>query len=330
MNQHDHLDPEDHPELDQTDFERMTASGISRRNFMRGSAAAMGLFLATSPLAQAVAAVTRPSTGKLLGFRPVAASTADTFEVPEGYVARPLISWGDPILKGAPAFDESGTQTAAAQAGQFGDNTDGMSLFPLAEDRALLAVNNEYTNYEYLFAHQGKQSLTADEVKKAQAAHGVSIFEIRRNRQGEWQVNPEAELNRRITGYTPMEVTGPVAGHPLMQTAADPDGRRVLGTLNNCANEPPGGPISPVKRTSISTLLLIRMKLSCIRITSVMGSSLATRIISGMRRTSALIWPNTRTSPTGLAGWWRSTPEIRPQRPKNVPHWVASSMRMRH
>jgi len=242
MNQHDHLDPEDHPELDQTDFERMTASGISRRNFMRGSAAAMGLFLATSPLAQAVAAVTRPSTGKLLGFRPVAASTADTFEVPEGYVARPLISWGDPILKGAPAFDESGTQTAAAQAGQFGDNTDGMSLFPLAEDRALLAVNNEYTNYEYLFAHQGKQSLTADEVKKAQAAHGVSIFEIRRNRQGEWQVNPEAELNRRITGYTPMEVTGPVAGHPLMQTAADPDGRRVLGTLNNCANgETPWG-----------------------------------------------------------------------------------------
>ena len=62
---------------------------------------------------------------------------------------KPLISWGDPILKGAPAFDESGTQNAAAQAGQFGDNTDGMSFFPLADDRALLAVNNEYTNYEY-------------------------------------------------------------------------------------------------------------------------------------------------------------------------------------
>ena len=236
MSQHDRFDPEDHPELEQTDFDRLTAKGISRRNFMRGGAAAMGLFLAASPLAQAVAAATRPAASTLLGFKAVVASTADTFVVPEGYVAQPLISWGDPILKGAPAFDESGTQNAAAQASQFGDNTDGMSLFPLSEDRALLAVNNEYTNYEYLFAHQGKQALSADEVKKSQAAHGVSVFEIRRTAKGEWQVNRDSDYNRRITAYTPMELTGPAAGHTLMQTAADPSGRAPLGTFNNCAN----------------------------------------------------------------------------------------------
>jgi secreted PhoX family phosphatase len=42
-------------------------------------------------------------------------------------------------------------------------------------------------------------------------------------------------VNRRITATTPMELTGPVAGSPLVQTTADPSGRIVLGTLNNCS-----------------------------------------------------------------------------------------------
>jgi secreted PhoX family phosphatase len=33
-----------------------------------------------------------------------------------------------------------------------------------------------------------------------------------------------------------MVLAGPAAGHPLLQTAADPTGTQALGTLNNCAN----------------------------------------------------------------------------------------------
>jgi secreted PhoX family phosphatase len=220
--------------IEDSDFSNLIESGLSRRCFMQGGAAAMGLFLAANPLAQAIAASTQP-TSPLLGFSALPISTSDDFIVPEGYSAKPLISWGDPILKNAPAFDESGTQTSLAQAGQFGDNTDGMSFFPLSENRALLAVNNEYTNYLLLFDHQGKE-LTADDVKKAQAAHGVSIFEVEFNAEGHWHYLKESDYNRRITANTEMELTGAAAGHPLLQTRADPSGKKVLGTFNNCSN----------------------------------------------------------------------------------------------
>lgn len=41
---------------------------------------------------------------------------------------------------------------------QYGDNTDGMTFFPLSADRAVLVANNEYTNNEYLYPHQAKIS----------------------------------------------------------------------------------------------------------------------------------------------------------------------------
>ena len=217
----------------ESDFSRLVEVGISRRRLLEGTAVAMGLFLAANPFAKAIA--NSHSAGKLLNFSAVPASTADTFIVPKGYVAKPLISWGDPILEGAPAFDESGLQDSTAQAGQFGDNTDGMSFFSLTENSGLLAVNNEYTNYLLLFAHKGK-SLTADDIKKAQAAHGVSIFEIERNNRGNWRYLTNSKYNRRITANTEMQMTGVAAGHTLLQTVADPSGVKALGTLNNCSS----------------------------------------------------------------------------------------------
>lgn len=232
MNQNEQYN-EDHPEIEQTQFDSIVQKAMSRRGFMGTSMTAMGLFLAANPLAKAVAAAT---DAPLLGFTAVPTSTDDTFVVPDGYIAEPIISWGDPILKGAPLFNPSGTQGSHAQEGQFGDNTDGMSFFPLNRNQGILAVNNEYTNYEHLFEHGGEQALTKDEVRKSQAAHGVSIFEVHRTANAEWKVASRSKYNRRITAYTPMELTGPVAGHELVKTEDDGSGRKVLGTCNNCAN----------------------------------------------------------------------------------------------
>ncbi|MCB1639456.1 MAG: PhoX family phosphatase [Thiothrix sp.] len=247
MNYPDAHDESSNLRADQdSDFTRQVAQALSRRQFLlRTGVAGLGAFFMTTPLTRAVraqtAAATMPPAAKtaagvstLLGFRAVPASRADAVVVPEGYQAEVLISWGDPIFTDAPAFDPAGRTPASAQERQMGDNNDGMTLFMIDDTRGVLAVNNEYINPELMFAHQGSD-MSAEDVKTAQAAHGVSIFEIIKNGKG-WQVNRSGQANRRITANTPMTITGPAAGHALMQTAGDKTGTRVLGTFNNCAN----------------------------------------------------------------------------------------------
>ncbi|WP_063652874.1 PhoX family protein [Aliivibrio fischeri] len=222
----------------ESDFSNMVNARLSRRGFLMGTAAAgAGAFLALNPVAKAIAG---NMNNALLNFEAIPTSTSDSIVLPKGYSWNTLMSWGDPIFANAPKFNPNGKQDSKAQALQFGDNTDGMSVFPLSNDRAILAVNNEYTNYEFLFAHQGKE-MTADDVAKAQAAVGITIVEIVK-KNGQWMMDSAGKANRRITANTEMEVTGPAAGHDLLKTKADPTGKKVLGTFNNCANgETPWG-----------------------------------------------------------------------------------------
>ncbi|KIH81175.1 PhoX family protein [Pseudomonas batumici] len=219
-----------------TDLEQMV--GLSRRGFISaGALCGAAMFLGGNLLTRSVmAAGVNAAPGKLLGFDSIAAATRDTLTLPPGYSASVLISWGQPLAKQGPAFDPSGNGTAKAQEVQFGDNNDGMSLFPFPGDdnRALLAINNEYTNYRYLYAHGG-QPQSLEDVRKAQASEGVSVIEIQR-KDDQWHFVQGSSYNRRIHGNTPIKFGGPAAGHPWLQTQADKLGRKVLGTFQNCAN----------------------------------------------------------------------------------------------
>ncbi|OYD24937.1 PhoX family protein [Oceanimonas baumannii] len=231
MSRFDRQDELNHPRNEVPEFTQMVEKSLSRRRFL-GGAAALGAaaFFATTPLSRAVAAAT---SSPLLGFKPVATSTDDAFIVPEGYKAERLVSWGDVLFDAVPEFKDSGN-TADAQAGQFGDNNDGMSFFAIDDNNAILAVNNEYCNYELMFAHQG-DNMSAQDVKYAQAAHGVSVLTLKKQ-NGRWQLVKDGKYNRRIHANTPMAISGPAKGHELLKTAADPKGERALGTFNNCAN----------------------------------------------------------------------------------------------
>ncbi|WP_017906306.1 PhoX family protein [Pseudomonas asplenii] len=219
-----------------TDLEQMV--GLSRRGFISaGALCGAALFLGGNLLTRSVmAASAGTAPGKLLGFDSIAAATSDSLSLPTGYTSSVLISWGQPLEKNGPAFDPSGNGTAKAQEVQFGDNNDGMSLFPFPGDdnRALMAINNEYTNYRYLYAHGG-QPQSLEDVHKAQASEGVSVIEIQR-KDDQWHFVQGSSYNRRIHGNTPIRIGGPAAGHPWLQTRADKQGRKVLGTFQNCAN----------------------------------------------------------------------------------------------
>lgn len=215
----------------ENDFHRMIQTVWQRRQAVQAmTVGAVSFFLNPSAWAETK---TMASTRSLLGFEAVAANSLDTLTLPPGYRWDVLIAWGDGVLPGAMPFDAQTRGDAQSQSLAMGDNNDGMAFFSLTPDHAVIAVNNEYTNYEYLFPSGRCASL--DDTRKAQAAHGITVFEMRRH-QGKWKVQAGAPRNRRITANTPMRLSGPAAGHPWLCTTADPSGTRVLGTFANCAN----------------------------------------------------------------------------------------------
>jgi secreted PhoX family phosphatase len=216
----------------------------SRRIFLKGGlgAATTGLL---APLA-GVAALSGCATpggaaAPLLGFKSVPVGTADTVVVPEGYTAQVIAAWGEPVgLSGEEtAFRFDGSNTAAHQETQIGMHHDGIHWFhhpvdPKSSTTGLLVMNHEYTD-DGLLHTDGTKTWNAGKVRKAQAAHGVSVIEVEK-KGAKWDVVRPSPWARRITASTPMTFGGPAAGHALLRTAADTQGRRVLGTLNNCGS----------------------------------------------------------------------------------------------
>ncbi len=213
--------------------------------------------------------------GSAFDFAEVAAGVDADHHVAEGYDAQVLLRWGDPVFADAPAFDPLNQSEAAQERQfGYNNDFVGFVPIEGSSTHGMLVVNHEYTNEHLMFpgivtvtqaadpgvapdeetAEAGEETATEAELAPAEpaepevvvapadaaragvemAAHGGTVIEIRRE-DGRWTPVLDGARNRRITAKTPMEVTGPAAGHARMQTAADPTGREVLGTINNCA-----------------------------------------------------------------------------------------------
>jgi secreted PhoX family phosphatase len=169
--------------------------------------------------------------------------------------------------------DPDNRPTAAEAEQQIGIGHDGMWFYPsnlprvletemkrgemlpaqarskvLDSNAGMLAINHEFGSNGHVFGYlqdeDGNFILDDDgdkieippqsleDVRLSQAVHGVAVVAIAKGRSGLWEVvsNPNS---RRITVNTPMAVSGPVAGSPLL---ANPAGNQPMGTVNNCGS----------------------------------------------------------------------------------------------
>ena len=212
-------------------------SDPQRRQVLRLSLGAAAASLFGGGLAGCASAAA-DSQRLAIGFEGIGIHSGDAILVPKGYVAEVIAAWGEPVgVAGAmPAWREDASNSAAEQALQMGMHHDGMQFHPLAglSTHGLLAMNHEYVDEGLLFT-DGSKAWSAEKVKKSQNAHGLAVIEVQL--EGErWRVVRPSRFARRVVMDTPFAVGGPAAGHALMRTAADPRGRSILGTMNNCAS----------------------------------------------------------------------------------------------
>lgn len=208
-------------------------------------------------------------------FDEVQAGVDANHHVAEGYDADVLLRWGDKIFADAPDFDpQNQTPEAQARQFGYNNDFVGFIPIDGSSEHGYLVVNHEYTNEHLMFpgivtikgakktdqgtapddelAEAGQDTsvdaaLTPPEplelvvapadqkrVDIEMAAHGGTIIEIRKE-NGKWTPVLDGANNRRITSTTEMEISGPAAGSDRLKTNADSSGRKVFGTLNNCA-----------------------------------------------------------------------------------------------
>jgi len=210
-------------------------TGTTRRSFIRGIAAAGAAAYTldrggvTSLLGGTAHAQGR---GRFASFEAIAASAADRFEVPEGFRADVLISWGDEFA------DTQGNVF------EYGFNCDFLAYFPLKGSKeGILFINHEYPGpfYQHGFIPNAAgvaEGKTPEEVEIERRSVGNSILHVRSDRDGMWRVLSPSKYNSRIyggrvSGVPAVErslfaVTGPVASDPRV-------GSEIWGSVGNCS-----------------------------------------------------------------------------------------------
>ena len=232
----DDFDEQRDPRPAGNQFDAVVDRAISRRGFLGGAlafgsgAAVFGTGLLSSTTAS------RAAGHGGFAFEPIDIATDHEIHVPAGYAHKVLVRWGDALWSEADGAYSPETGVSVDMSDKvFGENTDGMELFEV-DGREVIAVNSEYVNPKInLPAASEGVPQTADEVTLLKNLQGVTVMEVTRGDAG-YEVVKDSPLNRRITHETEMTLEGPLAGHDLVKTNADPEGRTVKGTMNNCGS----------------------------------------------------------------------------------------------
>lgn len=197
---------------------------LTRRDAIRAAAgmagaASLPLDLRAHPASSSPVGGSRVWGSMQAPFTPIAPTREDALVLPGGYDHTVLRVFGDHIAPGVP----------------FGYNADYTAFFPVdapdggrSSTDGLLWVNHEFPNPLLMYGYRGGAK-SAAEIRAERESVGGSVLRVRRGRDGRWSFVPDAR-NRRVTGFTPCRLTGPVAGSPVVGGAVIVD-----GSVGNCS-----------------------------------------------------------------------------------------------
>lgn len=258
-------------------LQRSTQATVSRRSLIRGGLGFAALssvpFLSacggsSEPVAVTSSTLPKPS----LAFSAVGKSLVDNVILPAGYTYTVLHATGDRLASSISAYSNQGTETDDWSQ-RVGDHHDGMDIYYIdaagkysptdtlaAGGKAVIAMNHESSADAHFFHPSGQTSNgvsgkkfnqfgratgwdlgTRPELESLKEInhHGVSICEVKKT-GANWSYVIDSSLNRRVTGQTLVNITGPAAHladiKSFMVTKFDPTGSTSRGTLNNCGH----------------------------------------------------------------------------------------------
>ncbi len=225
-------------------WHRLVEEKLGRRSLLKGSAASSVVAVSlAAPLelrsaaqaAELQAPSKAPRANPRLLFAPIGPTTEDALVLPEGYSYQVVAAWEDSM----------GSDLTV------GFNHDWVGYYPIdllevgidlknghkgflpsdsSSDEGLLVINHEYVNPLYVSGYDENAEdavKTPEMVAIEQESIGISVIHVARNAEGALEIVPDAPENRRLTGTTPMILTGP---------AAEIDGGpEVMGTVANCS-----------------------------------------------------------------------------------------------
>ena len=196
----------------------------------------------------------------------------------------------------------------------------------------LLVVNHEYTNEELMFPGIGLQeakdvNFAKHDPRTGRHRDGRPWRQRDRDQRdgGKWRWSPIQNTPAASTADTPMEITGPAAGHTRLQTKADPTGARVLGMVNNCA-----GGVTPwgtwlTCEENFHGYFWGKLAAGHPEAANYKRYGVPGNPMPGANSTSASTSPRSPTSPTASAGSSRSIRSIPPRRRRSAQRSAASS-----
>lgn len=255
MHPHDYI--EDSNPSQNPVFSDILDKAVSRRTVLKGGAGltAAAMFgslplLGNTAFANATTNLARPTS---LKFKAVPHYTGNEMMVAEGYTAKAFLHLGEPLIDGIEAFRDDRQHSGESFLYRVGDNHDGMHFFGMTggkydanqSNRGLLAINHEYTNdnlhpmgmYTQEDANAApiyRKKRLATDVRRDAHAHGVSVVELVRKNNGQFELVKNSRFNKRHTSNSAVTLAGVASGNDLVQTKFDKKGKTTWGINNQC------------------------------------------------------------------------------------------------